>query len=239
MISSPTRRPSASPASTAPSSVTSRAPDHARLDGRRELAAVARLLPVVAEDARRARSRRPRSPPCRARPRPSGSRAGPVAASPRASRISRPGVTVTTTSARERRVPRLGATRAPSSAADGRARARRRRPRRRPSRPSAAKQRAAARPFTPAPIDGARRAWPPERLRGEHRRRAGPQRRHRPGVEQRLDHPRLGIGQDDEPGHGRQPARRIAREGRHPLEQRVTAAERRHRAEVARRVFAT
>ena len=46
------RRPSASPVSTAPSSVTSVARDRARLDRRGQLPAVAGLLPVVAEDPR-------------------------------------------------------------------------------------------------------------------------------------------------------------------------------------------
>ena len=48
--------------------------------------------------------------------------------------------------------------------------------------------------------------------------------------------PSVGVREQHEPRHRRQAARRVARERRHPLEQRVPAAERRHRPEVAGRV---
>ena len=75
-----------------------------------------------------------------------------------------------------------------------------------------------------------------ERLGGEHGSRARAQRGHRRGVEAGDEPPVLRARQENEPGDGRQPLGRIARERRHPLERGVAAAERRHRAEVARRV---
>ena len=77
---------------------------------------------------------------------------------------------------------------------------------------------------------------PAERLGGEHGRSSGAQRGDRGRVERRLQHAGLRVGEEHEPGDRRQPARRVAREGRHPLQERVAGAERGHRAEVARRV---
>ncbi len=73
---------------------------------------------------------------------------------------------------------------------------------------------------------------PPQHVGRDHRRSARAERRDGPRVEQCLDDPRLGVREHDEAAHGRQAAGRVAGERRHPLEQRVTAAERGHRAEV-------
>ena len=152
---------------------------------------------------------------------------------PGPSRISLPGVTVTTTSApsasasrRGDADPELGGDGPPRSASTSQsadvAAARLQAPRRRPAVDAGADHRGEPRPA--------------ERLRRERRRSAGPQRRHGARVEHRLDEPRLGVREHDEPAHRRQPSRRVAGKRRHPLQQRVAAAERRHRAEVAGRV---
>ena len=220
VISSSSAGPRPRRRARAPSSVTSRAPDRARLHGRGELAAVARLLPVVAEDARardlgdrdlglarpvRAHQAHVLSRPQRAR-RGAGSRG--------------PGVTVTTTSAAERllaarchadaelvryaaralRVDVPDATargRAPRSCARRRGRSRRHR-----SRPR----------FRPAC-----RACPP---RAPLRRRCGARSRRRRRARASTI-PVSASDEHDETGHGRQAARGIARERRHPLQQRV------------------
>ncbi len=75
-----------------------------------------------------------------------------------------------------------------------------------------------------------------ERLGRDRSGGAGPQRRHRAGVQHGLDDAGLGVREDDETAHGREAPSRVARERRDPLQQRVAAAERRHGAEVARRV---
>ena len=75
-----------------------------------------------------------------------------------------------------------------------------------------------------------------ERLEGEDPGGGGAERGHGGRVEHRLERPRVRVREQDEPGHGREAARRVARERGHPLEQGVAAAERRHRAEVAGRV---
>ena len=76
----------------------------------------------------------------------------------------------------------------------------------------------------------------PECLRSEHRRRAGAERGDRARVEHRLRHSVRRVGEQHEPGDGRQPLRGIARERRHPLQQCVAATESRHRAKVAFRI---
>ena len=81
-----------------------------------------------------------------------------------------------------------------------------------------------------------RRVGTAERLRSEHRRGARAQRGDRACLEHRLERTRLGVRDEHEAGHRRQAAGRVARERRHPLEQRVPAAERRHRSEVPGRV---
>ena len=177
------RRPSASPVSTAPSS--SRPPrDRARFDRGRELAAVARLLPLVAVDRRRAGSPRPRSPPCRGRRPPSGSRAGPGATSPREQDLL----------ARRDGDDDVGGERLLPARGDADAEAGRDGVRPLavdvPQRDVAAERlqlRAAARPFTPAPITAAD-AGQAERLRRERRRRPRAQRGHRARVHDGLDH---------------------------------------------------
>ena len=112
--------------------VTSSAPDEARLDRVRELAAVARLLPVVAEDRACARAR---PAAISALPGPVGAHQAHVLArpraSPRSSSTSWPGVTVTSRSARERLLERARDRRA-ELVGRARARAPRRRPRARP-----------------------------------------------------------------------------------------------------------
>ena len=80
------------------------------------------------------------------------------------------------------------------------------------------------------------RATAAERRRREHRRGAGSQRGHGAGVEHGNEHPRVGVVQHDEPGDRRQPDPRVARERRHPLQQRVSSADGGHRAEVPRGV---
>ena len=75
-----------------------------------------------------------------------------------------------------------------------------------------------------------------ERLGGEHGRCAGPSRRDRARVEHGDERPVRGVRQEHETRHRRQPARRIPGERRDPFQERVPAAERRHGAEVARRV---
>ncbi len=73
---------------------------------------------------------------------------------------------------------------------------------------------------------------PPERLRRQDGGGAGPQRGDRAGVQGGPQHPVRGVGDEHDPAHCRQPLLRVAREGRDPLEQCVPAAERRHRPEV-------
>ena len=73
-----------------------------------------------------------------------------------------------------------------------------------------------------------------QRLRCENRRRAGAQRRDGARVERSDEHPVRRVRQQHESRHRRQPLRRIAGERGHPLQQRVPAVERLHRAEVAR-----
>ena len=117
VISSASRRPAASPASTSPSSVTSSRSTKPAVDRVREVAVVARLLPVVAEDVapapssaggdlRLARAVRAHQADVLARPQ----------RALRRRRTSRPGVTVTTTSAASAS-SRDAATSQPSSAA--------------------------------------------------------------------------------------------------------------------------
>ena len=183
--------------------------DRARLDRVRELAAVARLLPVVAEDARPRQLRRARSRPCPARRRPSGSRAGPAGAIPRGARSSCPGVTVTTHVRRERlglrrRDPssraRARGLRAP--APDRRPRAQRRARARRTSAPPRGRSRLRR---SPPPSQRPGRA---ERLGREHGGRARAQRGHRARVEHRLEPPVVGVREQHDarsPSAGRAP----------------------------------
>ena len=95
------RRPSAVPGEdVADRASRPRCVDEPGLDRVRELAAVARLLPVVAEETcARASSRGRRPPPCPGRRRPSATRAARGAATPSRDQHSCPGVTVTTMSA--------------------------------------------------------------------------------------------------------------------------------------------
>ena len=198
MISSSRPPPGASPASTAPSCVTSRSRDEpastawassppwlacsqssqkscvARELGRRDLG-LARAV-----GAHQAHVLPGRSAPSR-------------------SSTSCPGVTVTTQVGRERLLERGRDRRAELVGDAARAR-RRRRPRSRPLGPRARNVRAAARPFTPAPITAAVcRVGAAERLGGEHRRRARAQRRHRARVEHRLAAARLGVESSTSP----------------------------------------
>ena len=158
---------------------------------------------------------------------------GRSAPSPRST--SFPGVTVTSRSAASA-CSSDGATSAPSSSATRRAR-RSSTSQRLTARPRARNVRAAACPFTPVADDRSRRGVrAPERLRREHRRRTGAQRGHRRGVEHRAQLPVLGVRDEHDARHGREALRRVAGKRGHPLQKRMPAAERRHRAEVARRV---
>ena len=91
-------------------------------------------------------------------------------------------------------------------------------------------------PLTPQPTTATEARSPASVSSGDHAAAARSQRGHRARVEHRLERPRVRVREQHEPGHGREAARRVARERRHPLEQGVAAAERRHRAEVAGRV---
>ena len=89
----------------------------------------------------------------------------------------------------------------------------------------------------PAPHDGDRRGVVArERVRCEDAGRSGAQRRHRRGVENRLELPRLGVREDHQPCDGREAERRVAGEGRHPFQERVPSTDGRHRPEVPGRV---
>ena len=81
-----------------------------------------------------------------------------------------------------------------------------------------------------------RRLRPAERVRCEHARGGGAERRHRGGVEHGEEPSVLGVGEEHEPGDRREAAGRVARERRDPLEERVAVSDRRHRTEVAGRV---
>ena len=85
-----------------------------------------------------------------------------------------------------------------------------------------------------AAADNCRRlgARPAERLRRDHGRRRRPERRHGCCVHERDERTRLGIGEEDEPGDGREALRRVSGERRYPFQHRVTVAERGHGAEV-------
>ena len=185
------------------------------------------------QKTRARRARRRRSRPCPARRRPSGSRAGPGGASPRREDLA-PGRDRHDDVGRERllREPR-----------DARRRARRgvRGPRRgpRPRRPRAARAPRTSgpprAPFTPAPttaavaasarpsVSAASTAAAP--VRSAVTAPASSTASSLPSRRRRAARAR----------HRRQAALRVARERRDPLEQRVPAAERRHRAEVAGR----
>ena len=96
---------------------------------------------------------------------------------------------------------------------------------------------AAARPFTPAPIDGrglgVRAA---DRLGREYGSSAGAQPGDGGGVEDRHELRRSPRSRGARARRGRQAFRRVPGKRRHPLERGVAAAERGHRAEVAGRV---
>ena len=237
MISSSLRRPAASPASTAPSSRHVVAPSDAR-------------------PRRRGRARRCGSPAPSRRRR----RASRASSSTAISALPGPSAPIRLTCWPGRSEPRRARPRGPASPSTTRSAASaslaaRRRRRRRARRPRLAARSASTsqstvvaaareeRPRRCAPVhacaDHGRVAGvrAPERLRGEHRGRAGPQA---PSPRPRRAPPRSIPSSASEssttPAHRRQPARRVARERRHPLEQRVPGAERRHRAEVAGRV---
>ena len=91
--------------------------DDAGVDGVGELAAVARLLPVVAEEREPAPARRSPPRPCPGPSAPISETCWPAPSVPSASSTSWPGVTVTTRSA-ARAASSEAATSAPSSAAD-------------------------------------------------------------------------------------------------------------------------
>ena len=75
-----------------------------------------------------------------------------------------------------------------------------------------------------------------ERLRREHGSRAGPYGGHRRCVEHREEASVLRRRDEHDSHHCRESLRGVAGERRDPLEQRMTGAERRHRAEVACRI---
>lgn len=83
---------------------------------------------------------------------------------------------------------------------------------------------------------GALRVRAPQNVSGDHRRGSGSQRGHRAGIENRFHDSGLCVGEHDEAAHGGKSPRWISRKGRDPFQQCVPTAERRHRAEVARRV---
>ncbi len=176
VISAASRRPTADPASTAPRSVTSLAGERALLDRVHELAVVARLRPVVTEDA----AAHELGDGDLGLARPVGAHQAHVLARRAA---FPPGARSRGRASRSR--PRRRRAHPASDRRDVRSRARSRRPRPAPGRrrrsrrswPRARKVRAAARPLTPAPITAAVFAvGPTERLRGEHSGRAGAQR---------------------------------------------------------------
>ncbi len=75
-----------------------------------------------------------------------------------------------------------------------------------------------------------------ERLRRQHRGRPRPQRGHGGRVEHGDQPPVGGVRDEHDAGHRRQAPCRVAREGGDPLEDGVAGPERRHGAEVPRRV---
>ena len=81
-----------------------------------------------------------------------------------------------------------------------------------------------------------RRVVATQRLGREHRGRAGSERCHGRCVEDRPQLSVLGVRQEHDTRHRRQSALRVAGERGDPLEQRMSRAERRHRAEVPGRV---
>ena len=236
--SSGERRPSASPASTWPSSVTSSRASDARLDARPRT----RRRGSPAPSRRRRRGTRASSATAiSALPGPSAPirlTCWPGRSEPSGSRTSRPGVTVTSEVGGERL---LAARRDASADPAPRRRRRARRvdvPDERLAGRARANVRAAASPFTPAPTTAAvSRVGAAERLRGEHRRGArcgspSPRRRRAPPAAARpraeetsttpitVGSPRAGL-----PGN----------EVTH-FSSAWPDAERRHRAEVAGRI---
>ena len=86
-------------------------------------------------------------------------------------------------------------------------------------RPRAAKVRAAALPLIPAPITAARLGVrTPERLGRQHRSGARPESGDRPGIEDRLERSVRSVREECKPHHGRQAVRGVPRKGRHPLQ---------------------
>ncbi len=85
--------------------------------------------------------------------------------------------------------------------------------------------------------DGVRgRLGAAERVGGENAGRGCPQGGDGSRLEHREQTAVIRVREQHQPRHRRQPARRVPREGRDPLEERVPVADCRHRAEVAGRV---
>ena len=206
--------------------------DEAGLDRAGQLAAVAGLRPLVAEEPA---ARRPPSSSASALPGPSAPsmfRCTPGRRSPARTTGSCPGVTHVTTSQAS------ASSRAPASQPSSPASAPAASGSRSKQTPgpysAAARQRAAHAPCSPQPtIPTVRGVLARELLRGDGRHRARPQRGDRAHVDQRERLAGLGARDADHPHHHRQPARRVAGERRDPLQDRQPAALRRHRAEVA------
>ena len=223
------RRPSASPVSTAPSSVTS-----ARVIAPASTAA-ASSPPWLAcsHSSQKTRTRAISATAISALPGPSAPirlTCWPARSEPSDSSTSRPGVTVTTTCGAERFLlgrsdadAELGCDRTTALLVDV------------PERhvPPARLQASGGGPAVDARADDRRSSREPERLGRERGRGARPQRRHGARVEHGLDEAGLGVREHHQAADRRQPAGGIAGERRHPLQERVAAAERRHRPEVA------
>ncbi len=198
---------------------------------------MARLLPVVAEEARSRELLDRDLGLARARRRPSARRAGRARASPARIQDARARASPSTTTSHasasvraratlERRA-RSATTRAALSSTSQTSGA----------TPRATSIRTVSAPLTPQPTtahDDASGAA--ERVGREHRGGSRTQRGHRARVEHGEQASVLGVREEHEAGHGRKPASRVAGKRRHPLEQRVTAADRGHRAEVAGRI---
>ena len=228
------RRPSASPTSTVPSSVTEFTRDGTRRHGCGQLAAVARLLPVVAEDVRAAElCDRDLGLPWAV-----GAHQRDVLAcferafgiqdvGPRRHRDDDLARECFCGARRDTRAKTLG---------DELATARVDVPDERrhtvcdehPGRLGA---------VDAAPDHGVRGSLgATERVSGEHAGRRSSERRHRGSVEDSEQAAVLGVREQHEPGHRRQAARRVPRERGDPLQQRMPVSDRRHGAEVACRI---
>ena len=233
MISSGERRPSASPVSTLPSSVTASRADRARLDCGGKLAAVARLLPLVAEDSRALqlcdRDLGLPRPVC-------AHQADVLARSQRAHRNQdRPAWRHRDDRVRPERLvetpgdadPEIGSHSACPFLVDV------------PQQDLTAERLERSSRGTPVHTHADHRRDSTgrlERLGRQHRGRPGAKRGHRARVQDRLDEAGLGVREDDQTAHGRQATLGVARKRGNPLQQGMATAECRHRTEVAGRV---